>query len=371
MKEKAIKNKKSYLENGFHVVEFRYDQFHEYHVTMEVSENVQNSAIKDQLQTFLALHGNAKVISANIFSSSEEWMDDFLLTFSDLPASLLLAKSCQQGIVATIFLHAISGTEIFSVSKGGQKPQYIYEDRWLRLYNITNLLPVESNAPLTKQIEQVFQSIEEALQSADMSFNHLIRTWFYIENIIPSYPAFNEVRTNFFIKHKIFDGLVPASTGIGAKNYSKAGLYANIFAISAKSSEVNILSVPSPMQCAALDYSSSFSRAVEISTPVYRKLIISGTASIDEKGLTIFRDSVKSQIARTMEVVKEILSSRGMDWSDVIRSIVYFKHARDCKYFYSYLAEESINEFPCIILEADICRDNLLFEIEVDGFVFT
>ena len=370
MNEKETDKRIYYLENGMGVVELRYSQYHEYLITIEVSEHDITSILHDHLQVFLASHGNARIISIDIFSGSEEWIKKFLHTNPDYPTSFMLTEPCRLGVLANVFLRAISGIELFPVIVNGQKPGYLYEDMWMKFLNLTYLLPKEKNSPKIGQIDQVFQTINKTFQLADMSLNNLIRTWFYIDDIYASYPAFNKIRTKFFINHKIFDGLIPASTGIGVKNHSGAGLYANIFAVSAKTSEVTIESVPSPLQGPALDYLSSFSRAVEISTPEYRKLIISGTASIDEKGSTMYVGDARAQIARTMEVVQEILKSRGLDWSHIIRTIVYFKYAKDINYFYSYLSEEHIPDFPHTIIKSDICRDDLLFEIEADAILF-
>ncbi len=66
-----------------------------------------------------------------------------------------------------------------------------------------------------------------------------------------------------------------------------------------------------------------------------------------------------------MDVVKAILNSRGMNWNDLVRGIVYF---RDMDYLpiYKRVAFD-IPRFPLAISHADICRNDLFFEIEVDA----
>jgi enamine deaminase RidA (YjgF/YER057c/UK114 family) len=75
----------------------------------------------------------------------------------------------------------------------------------------------------------------------------------------------------------------------------------------------------------------------------------------------------KAQVALTMDVVHAILESRGMNWTDVTRSLAYFKHAEHAPIFETYRAENSVPPFPAVIVKNDICRDELLFEIEVDA----
>jgi enamine deaminase RidA (YjgF/YER057c/UK114 family) len=93
---------------------------------------------------------------------------------------------------------------------------------------------------------------------------------------------------------------------------------------------------------------------------------VSGTASIDKDGKTIHIGNVGKQIERTMDVVKAILDSRGMDWDDATRAIAYFPDLSDSSLLDEYLKEHSITNLPVAIAHGDICRSDLLFEIEVD-----
>jgi len=56
-----------------------------------------------------------------------------------------------------------------------------------------------------------------------------------------------------------------------------------------------------------------------------------------------------------------------MDWTDVTRSLVYFKAAQDAPLFEAYRKENGLPQFPAVVVENDICRDELLYEIEVDA----
>ena len=101
--------------------------------------------------------------------------------------------------------------------------------------------------------------------------------------------------------------------------------------------------------------------------PDHRRLYISGTASIDSNGQTVHRNDTPAQVKYTMEVIKAILKSRSTDFSNVTRSIGYFKHAEDGKLLGEYCRANKLPQFPVIVTENDICRDDLLFEIEVDA----
>ncbi|MCX5642874.1 MAG: hypothetical protein NTY10_06580 [Candidatus Omnitrophica bacterium] len=67
-----------------------------------------------------------------------------------------------------------------------------------------------------------------------------------------------------------------------------------------------------------------------------------------------------------MEVVQAILDSRSMGWKDTVRAIAYFKDIKDTVFFDNYCRKHGLLNLPVLVVQNDICRDDLLFEIEVD-----
>ena len=76
---------------------------------------------------------------------------------------------------------------------------------------------------------------------------------------------------------------------------------------------------------------------------------------------------VEKQITLTMEVVEAILKSRQMDWADVSRAVGYFKDIENAPLFGQYCEKKGLPPLPTAIAHADICRDDLLYVIEVDA----
>jgi hypothetical protein len=68
-----------------------------------------------------------------------------------------------------------------------------------------------------------------------------------------------------------------------------------------------------------------------------------------------------------MRVVEAILGQRDMAWSDVTRGIAYFKCKRYHRDYEAYCEKHGLPDMPMIITENDVCRDDLLFEIELDA----
>jgi len=266
-----------------------------------------------------------------------------------------------------IHLWAVSGTVAEPLSFEGRRAGTLFEDGYCQYCRLVGLLPTDPALGRPEQAATVFHQMETVLASAGMAFSDVLRTWFYNDHILTWYREFNGVRTRFFHEKKVFDGLVPASTGVAGCNAQGAALLSGLIAIKSENEEVKAFEVPSPLQSPALQYGSSFSRAVELELPDLRRLYISGTASIDEQGRTIYVGDCVGQVRQTMEVVQAILHSREMDWGDVTRSLVYFKRAPDAPLFEKYRQENGVPAFPAIVVENDICRDELLFEIEVDA----
>ena len=96
-------------------------------------------------------------------------------------------------------------------------------------------------------------------------------------------------------------------------------------------------------------------------------MFISGTASIAPDGVTAHVGDVEKQVALTMAVVEKILESRRMSWADVTRGIAYFKDIGEAAVLERYCRDQGLLDLPVVVSSADICRDDLLFEIELDA----
>ena len=249
----------------------------------------------------------------------------------------------------------------------GEKVGIEFEDEYARYAVLCGIFPCDTNKCKISQTINVFENIETALKGIGMDFSNVVRTWFYNDKILEWYEEFNRARDSFFESRNIFDGIVPASTAIGSRNSRGAALAARAFAVLPKSERVKIAESPSPMQCPASEYRSSFSRAMELSHPKFRHLIISGTAGIEYGGNTAFTGNLEKQMNLALDVVGAILKSRGMDWSHAVRAVAYLKEQAFLETFNNIKINRGLEELPCIAIQADICRDDLLFEMELDA----
>lgn len=256
-----------------------------------------------------------------------------------------------------------------SIVLDGVEVGTLYDDDMARYCCLAPIVPADLTLSRAGQAADVFEFMAATLAKCDMDFVDTVRTWFYMDELLDWYGEFNEVRTSFFKNHGVFDRLVPASTGIGTANPAGAALIAGLIAVKPKDDRVMLSEVKSPLQGSALDYRSSFSRALEVATPDSRTIYISGTASIDKGGRSIHLGDARRQIQETMEVVNAILESSGMSWDDAARGVVYYPNTANHELFLEYCQRQHIPDFDLSVVASDVCRKELLFEIEWDAHV--
>jgi enamine deaminase RidA (YjgF/YER057c/UK114 family) len=286
---------------------------------------------------------------------------------SDAITTWLQGDACNDGEISSMQCFAVSGIKPMPVKVHGRSIGFVYEDEHARYCRLGGVSPENISLSRGEQTREVFEIMNAGLLQHGFRFTDTVRTWLYLDRLLDWYDEFNIVRTTFFEENGVFNKMVPASTGIGASNQYGAALICDLLAIQPKTSEVKIKSVKSPMQGSALDYKSSFSRAVEIAFPTHRNLLVSGTASIDMNGKSVHIGDCEKQIDLTMRVVEAILKSCDMGWNDLFRGIAYFKNMSDRTPFDKYCKDHDIPKFPLAVAHTDICRGNLLFEIEVDA----
>ena len=283
------------------------------------------------------------------------------------PVVWLQGDACKDGGIYSTQAVAVSGIRPEPVRFAGRDIGFIYENEHARFFRLHGIQPDDLTASRAAQTQSAFEIMRSVLEENRFSFTDTVRTWIYLDRLLEWYDEFNRVRTGFFTAAGIFEKLVPASTGIGAGNPFGSAIMMDALAVQPKTDRMKIVEVKSPLQNPALDYRSSFSRAVEMGFPEHRSLMISGTASIDPDGKSVYPDDPEMQIRLTLEVVKAILESRGMDWGDLFRGIAYFKDKAHQDLYHRIASELRIPRFPLAVSHADVCRDDLLFEIEVDA----
>jgi enamine deaminase RidA (YjgF/YER057c/UK114 family) len=93
-------------------------------------------------------------------------------------------------------------------------------------------------------------------------------------------------------------------------------------------------------------------------------ILVSGTASIDESGNSIYAGDPVAQIRQSLNVVAAIAELEGATLRDLCEATVFMKHKEDFPAFQQVIEEMGIPTIPSVNVVADICRDELLFELD-------
>ncbi len=283
------------------------------------------------------------------------------------PASFMINSGNRGPHGGGLLVRAVLGVPVSPVCCDGRTIGFQFEDEYAAYCYLGGLVPSVAGLDGAGQTLAVMTTIKAGLETAGMNFRDVVRTWYYLDGILGWYDDFNRARTVFFNEHDVFSRLMPASTGIGIANSSGQLVLAKVHACRAKSADFAVRVAESPLQGSAYSYGSAFSRAVEIATPAGRTLHISGTASIAPSGETEHLDDIDAQIRRTLEVVEAILHHAGMNWSNAVRGIAYFNTAAELPLWAEARANLALPSQVEIGVHADICRTDLLFELELEA----
>lgn len=259
---------------------------------------------------------------------------------------------------------------------------------------ISGLQKSQQHSNFEEFAEFAFAKLESILDLEEFSFTEIVRQWNYIEDILSihnseqNYQVFNDVRSKYYTKHGLSKSF-PAATGIGIK---EGGVILEIQAQQSTTAQ-HISDIANPLQTEAFDYTEKvlegkpcagmtqkttpkFSRAKLIGNTNEGAILISGTASIHGEE-TIGLNDVRKQTEVTISNINQLISSAirandgdaSLDQNKLDYIRVYIKTPAD----FDTIKMICDNELPAqkvVFVEADICRGNLLVEIEGAGHIF-
>ncbi len=230
---------------------------------------------------------------------------------------------------------------------------------------------------LMRATEIAYQEIFEVLSGGQ--HRHLIRIWNYLADINvhaggdERYRHFNSARQMAFRKSgRATMGSVPAASALG----SPSGSPLSIYFLAARQAPTMI---ENPRQTSAYHYppkfgrhSPIFSRACVWGGKENARLFISGTASIVGHE-TLHPGDVVAQTRETMINIGALvdkandLIGHARYSIDTLKLKVYVRRPADLTAIETTLAQMPRAARPVVYLQADVCREDLLMEIEAFG----
>jgi enamine deaminase RidA (YjgF/YER057c/UK114 family) len=223
-----------------------------------------------------------------------------------------------------------------------------------------------------------FARMAAVLEREGLHFGHVVRQWAFIEGILDIHPdcplghqgyqAFNDMRALAYAASP-FPAGYPAATGIGQDN---GGVVLEFVALDAPGATIVPLS--NPRQTDAHRYSDArlvgesngpqrakctprFERAKRIVLMGEETILVSGTAAIVGEE-SVAPGDVEAQTRTTLDNIAAVVGARRLS-----RLRAYVKRANDLETV-RRICTEALGEIPAVYVRADVCRDELLVEIE-------
>jgi len=248
---------------------------------------------------------------------------------------------------------------------------------------------------LTESARNAFTRLLLAFLHLGIGFNQIYRQWNYVEQIFgiqeidgksrQNYQVFNEARAEYYSKYRTVSGF-PAATGIGT---DFNGVTIECMAVEC-GEEVKTIAISNPKQTNSYKYGQEvlkgepqktnkqnqppqFERARLMTNGVSSRLFVSGTASIIGQE-TIGVDDVEMQTRVTIANIQSLVSEENLrahypeldavpDKYAYLR--VYVKNPEDI-FVVKTICSGYFRNVPITFVQADICRADLLVEIEAE-----
>jgi enamine deaminase RidA (YjgF/YER057c/UK114 family) len=221
----------------------------------------------------------------------------------------------------------------------------------------------------------MLERAEDIIRRNGASYKDVARTWFYLADILDWYPDFNKARSEKYGEFGIMPGpgdsrlLLPASTGIGAYSPSGAAATMDLLAVLTDSGQPAVKQLTNSAQLDAFRYGSAFSRGAVIREDDVKIVQVSGTAAIDEHGVSLYPGDIRAQIDCTFNKVQSLLAQEGAGLKDICAATVFVKKQEFAEIFHEMAADLGLCDFPAVCIVADVCREELLFEIDAEAVV--
>lgn len=240
---------------------------------------------------------------------------------------------------------------------------------YLYLSDLARFVPAGSKGTAGEETGETFEVTQDILDSKGWNFGDVCRTWFYLRDILDWYDDFNEVRNRRFEDLGLFrndaNAMIPASTGIMGSNTRGGWCTLDLLATrEATAGPIGIKRLANPYQNEAPEYGSAFSRGLALAMGQSGYVLVSGTASIDNAGISIHLGDFERQTIQTLETIEALLNQGGAGWGDVCQATAFIKRPEDVPVYQRLIRERGLQDLPIVCTIADVCREELLFELD-------
>jgi enamine deaminase RidA (YjgF/YER057c/UK114 family) len=313
--------------------------------------------------------------------------------FSDLPVSVI-SQAANRGVVFEIWKHEYCiGLKYKKINEINYT---VYEDEMGKAVWCFGCTSADSNISFEEQACRSFNMMQAVLSEENLSMDNLIRQWNYLpailktetknKRIYQNYQLFNEIRQSYYERYKK-NRHYPSATGIGM-DYGAVSID---FAALQPNENVLVTGLENPCQTNAYRYGQKilvgspakenepkkpplFERAKYAGWSDRGTVFISGTAAIAGEKTVGLNDFVRQTIL-TIENIANLIAPQNLVSKYIpaantqyVYLRVYVKDKKDMN-IVKKISEKYYRNIPILYVEADICRNDLLVEIEGEAEV--
>jgi enamine deaminase RidA (YjgF/YER057c/UK114 family) len=214
-----------------------------------------------------------------------------------------------------------------------------------------------------EQAVDMFRATERLLEKCGMRFQDVVRTWIYVRDIDRDYDVLNQARRQFLRSRGI--ELRPASTGVQGLPLPDVHDFSMSLVAVKVPQQIEVAPMSAPLLNEAWTYGADFSRGLRVAEANKVALYVSGTASINDAGRTVAVGNFEAQADRMLDNVASLLAAQSATFENVVSGVTYLKKATDVPTLRSVFRKHGFDGFPCVIVEAPLCRPEFLCEAEV------
>ena len=213
-----------------------------------------------------------------------------------------------------------------------------------------------------EQAWDMFCAAERLLEQCGMGFRDVVRTWIHLRDIDRDYDALNQARREFY-RHRGIEQ-TPASSGVQGIPFPDTHDFSITLHAVKSPRPLDVTPMSTPFLNEAWSYGADFSRGLRLAEANKVTLYVSGTASIDEAGRTVHVGNFAAQVDRMLDNIASLLAQQGATFENLVSGVTYLRNPSDAPLLRSMCHQRGFDGFPCALVEASLCRPDLLCEAE-------
>lgn len=341
------------------------NKIHEFHIILHIEPR--NQLFPDQLSRMLECESRLNddpTLSGARFVLKRYFLSDAVNQQPLMPhepncAVSLIQQPPLDGSKIAVWLYMIRGANVYNNHNTTIIEHNDYKHLW-------TMGLVEPEGDSAQQTTQILTRYTHTLNQFNATLaQNCIRTWFFVRDVDTQYAGMVTARKDFFAKQGLTQHThYISSTGIGGTPaLTHAIVQMGAYALTGlKPQQQHYLYARTHLN-PTYEYGVTFERGTLLRFGDRAHVIISGTASIDNKGHVVYPGNIIKQTQRMWENVEALLKEGGASFDNVMQIVVYLRDIADYNTV-KQMFDQKFPHIPAVFTLAPVCRPTWLVEME-------